>query len=78
MVTHDVAKYLGVGFAKFLGGSVFSVGLILVVIAGAELFTGNNLLTMCALGKRISLREMIGSWLRQLPLALSLDKDPEG
>ncbi|MEA1964644.1 MAG: formate/nitrite transporter family protein [Candidatus Aerophobetes bacterium] len=62
MVTHDVAKYLGVGFAKFLGGSAFSVGLILVVIAGAELFTGNNLLTMCALGRRISLREMIGSW----------------
>jgi len=62
MVTHDVAKYLGVGFAKFLGGSVFSVGLMLVVIAGAELFTGNNLLIMCALGKRISIRRGLGSW----------------
>ncbi|MCD6472465.1 formate/nitrite transporter family protein [Candidatus Aerophobetes bacterium] len=62
MITHDMAKYLGVGFAKFMGGSVFSVGLMLVVIAGAELFTGNNLLSMCALGKRISLKGMIGSW----------------
>ena len=62
MVTHDMAKYLGVGFAKFMAGSVFSVGLILVVIAGAELFTGNNLLTMCVLGKRISLKRMIKSW----------------
>ena len=45
-----------------MAGSVFSVGLILVVIAGAELFTGNNLLTMCVLGKRISLKRMIKSW----------------
>ena len=40
MVTHDLSKYLGVGFAKFIGGSVFTVGLMLVVLAGAELFTG--------------------------------------
>lgn len=38
----------GLGFAagRVLGGLAFSLGLILVVIAGAELFTGNNLLAM--------------------------------
>jgi len=38
----------GIGFAaqRVLGGAVFSLGLLLVVVAGAELFTGNNLLAM--------------------------------
>ena len=62
MVTHDIGKYLGFGFAKFMAGSTFSVGLILVVIAGAELFTGNNLMTMSALDKRISVRKLLGRW----------------
>jgi len=62
IVTCDMAKYTGVGFAKFMAGSVFSVGLMLVVIAGAELFTGNNLLTVCALGRKISLKGMLKSW----------------
>ncbi len=43
MVTHDASGFLGIGFSKFLFGSVFSVGLMLVLIGGAELFTGNNL-----------------------------------
>ena len=46
----------GLGFAlgRVLGGVVFSLGLILVVIAGAELFTGNNLLLMACVSRRIS------------------------
>ena len=48
---------------RFLGGFGFSVGLILVVIAGAELFTGNNLLVMAWAGKRISTLELIRNWL---------------
>jgi len=44
ITTYDMPKYLGVGFTKFIFGSVFSVGLMLVIIAGAELFTGNNLM----------------------------------
>src|SRR5687767_12385984 len=31
---------------RVLGGVVFSLGLLLVVVAGAELFTGNNLIAM--------------------------------
>jgi formate/nitrite transporter len=46
----------GLGFAasRVLGGQVFSLGLILVVVAGAELFTGNNLLLMACVSRRIS------------------------
>lgn len=40
--------------ARVLGGVVFSLGLILVVVAGAELFTGNNLLVMATVSGRIS------------------------
>ncbi len=39
--------------ARVLGGVVFSLGLILVVVAGAELFTGNNLLVMATVAGRI-------------------------
>ncbi len=55
----------GLGFAagRVLGGLVFSLGLILVVVAGAELFTGNNLLVMAWTSKRISTRELLGNWL---------------
>jgi formate transporter len=45
---------LGFALARVLGGVVFSLGLILVVIAGAELFTGNNLLLMACVSRRIS------------------------
>ena len=43
-ITFDMAAGLGIGFTKFMAGSAFSLGLMLVVIAGAELFTGNNLM----------------------------------
>ena len=36
----------GFGAARLLGGVVFSTGLILVIVAGAELFTGNALIVM--------------------------------
>jgi len=39
------------GLAQFVGGSVFTVGLMLVVIGGAELFTGNNLIVIPCLSK---------------------------
>jgi formate/nitrite transporter len=44
---------LSFAVARVLGGVVFSLGLILVVIAGAELFTGNNLLVMATVAGRI-------------------------
>ena len=47
------------GLAKFLGASVFPVGLILVVTLGAELFTSNCLLSVAFVNKKISFTQMI-------------------
>ena len=44
------------GLAKFAGAAVFPVGLMLVVIAGAELFTGNNLMTLALMNNKITQR----------------------
>jgi len=62
ITTYDMPKYLGVGFTKFIFGSVFSVGLMLVIIAGAELFTGNNLILIKVLSREGKLSRMLKSW----------------
>ncbi len=46
-----------------MGGLVFSLGLILVVIAGAELFTGNNLAAMAWADRRITTVELVRNWI---------------
>jgi formate transporter len=53
---------LGLGPTRLLGGGAFSLGLVLVVIAGAELFTGNNLVVMAWASRLITLRELLRSW----------------
>ena len=53
---------LGFGVTRPLGGLAFSLGLILVVVAGAELFTGNNLLAMAWASGRILTRELLRNW----------------
>ncbi len=50
------------GVARLLAGLVFSLGLILVVIAGAELFTGNNLIVMAWASRRVSTVELARNW----------------
>ena len=50
------------GIIKLLSGLAFSLGLILVVVAGAELFTGNNLIIMAWAGGRISTRKLLRNW----------------
>lgn len=50
------------GLAKFAGAAVFPVGLMLVVVAGAELFTGNNLMTLAVMNKKITLLQMFRNW----------------
>ena len=50
------------GVTRLLGGLVFCLGLILVVVAGAELFTGNNLIVMSWANRRISTRHMLRNW----------------
>ncbi|MBQ4645812.1 MAG: formate/nitrite transporter family protein [Candidatus Gastranaerophilales bacterium] len=51
------------GLAKLIGGIVFSTGLMMVVLTGAELFTGNVLMTFSLFEKKISLKELLKSWL---------------
>ena len=58
-----MAAHFETGFTKFLGGAVFSVGLMLVVIAGAEFFTGNNLMVTSTLAKEITFRTMLKRWI---------------
>lgn len=54
---------LGFGPTRLLGGVSFCLGLILVVVAGAELFTGNNLIAMAWASCRIGTREVVRNWL---------------
>lgn len=48
--------------SRILGGAVFSLGLVLVVIAGSELFTGNNLLVMAWADGKIATGEVLRNW----------------
>lgn len=54
---------LGYGPTRLLVGVAFAVGLILVVIAGAELFTGNTLLVMAWLGRKVTTGRLLRNWL---------------
>lgn len=53
---------LGIGLTNLFGGLGFSLGLILVVIAGADLFTGDTLMIISYLSKKITLIKMLKSW----------------
>ena len=50
------------GVSRLLAGTAFSLGLILVIVGGAELFTGNNLIVMAWASRRISTRAVIRNW----------------
>ena len=52
----------GFGPARFLGGVVFSLGLILVIVGGAELFTGNALMVMATVDGKISASQLGRNW----------------
>ena len=51
------------GMGKVLSGAAFGVGLVLVVIAGAELFTGNIIMLIGTLAKRFPVRRMFRNWI---------------
>ncbi len=54
---------LGFGTTRLLGGVSFCLGLVLVVVAGAELFTGNNLVAMAWASRLIGTRDVMRNWL---------------
>ena len=48
--------------AKLISGCVFPAGLAMVIVAGSELFTGNNLMIMGILSRVISVRQLLRNW----------------
>lgn len=54
---------LGFGPTRLLGGVSFCLGLVLVVVAGAELFTGNNLIAMAWASRLVGTRDVLRNWL---------------
>lgn len=61
-VTQDLAQHIGVGLAKFVGGSVFSLALFLVLTAGGELFTGNSLMALGSLTGCSPVNKILRNW----------------
>jgi len=61
-VTHDMAGYFGIGFSSFIGGSVFGIALVLVLVAGSDLFTGNCLLSMGWLNGNLNTPQVLNNW----------------
>ena len=51
------------GLSRLLAGIAFCLGLILVIVGGAELFTGNALMVMAWAAGKVRLREMLRAWL---------------
>ena len=61
-VTAGASGVLTYGVTRLLGGLVFCLGLILVVVAGAELFTGNNLIVMAWASGKVTTSELLRNW----------------
>ncbi|MBI4720002.1 MAG: formate/nitrite transporter family protein [Chitinivibrionia bacterium] len=51
------------GVQRLLAGLVFTLGLILVIVGGAELFTGNNLITMAWANNKVGTGLMVKNWI---------------
>ena len=62
VVTQGIMNGADVGYATLVGGIVFSVGLMLVVFAGSELFTGNNLIFISTLAKKTTIKGLLRNW----------------
>jgi formate transporter len=62
LAAHDGAAFSGFGPTRILAGGVFSLGLMLVVIAGGELFTSNTLIAGSVLDKKVSKIKMVKNW----------------
>lgn len=63
VATTGAAAALPYGVARVIAGTTFSLGLILVVVGGAELFTGNNLIVMAWAGGKVTSGQLVRNWL---------------
>lgn len=62
IVTYDNSG-VAAGLMRLIGGLTFCLGLILVVVAGAELFTGNNLIVMAYVDGKVTIKQLMQNWL---------------
>jgi formate transporter len=62
VVTAGTKDVLAYGVIRLLAGLAFTLGLILVVVGGAELFTGNNLMLMAWARRQISSLALLRNW----------------
>jgi formate/nitrite transporter len=62
-VVAGTAGTLAYGVVRLLAGLVFSLGLILVIVGGAELFTGNNLIVMAWASRKVSTALLLRNWI---------------
>jgi len=60
--TTGIISQVGFGIKQLLGGLAFSLGLILVVVSGAELFTGNTLIVSGFLSKKVTAKQLFYNW----------------
>ncbi len=60
--TTGAAGQLTYGVTRLVAGLTFCLGLILVVVAGAELFTGNNLIVMAWADRQLSIAKVLRNW----------------
>lgn len=63
IVATGASQSIPFGVTKMLVGFVFCLGLVLVVVGGAELFTGNNLIVMAWAGGKVSTRSLLRNWI---------------
>jgi formate/nitrite transporter len=61
-VATGTSSELPFGVSKLLVGFVFCLGLILVIVGGAELFTGNNLIVMAWASRKVTTRALLRNW----------------
>ena len=59
IATHTITS---IGTAKIIAGLIFPAGLMMVLMAGAELFTGNSLMIMALIEKKITFPQLLRSW----------------
>lgn len=58
--SHSIQNF---GMSKFVTGALFPVGLMLVIICGAELFTGNNLISVALFEGKVTMGKMLKNWI---------------
>jgi formate/nitrite transporter len=61
--TVTAGSTMSFGITRLIGGLAFSLGLVLVIVGGAELFTGNNLIIMAWANKKVSSTQVLKNWI---------------